>query len=104
LIVNELVTNAMKHGFVKGASDMKSAKGKKKVEAAKGNICIAMRKEEKGKFELSVADTGKGLPKQFDIRKTESFGMQLVTDLVTQLGGTIELKRHDAGSEFVIRF
>jgi PAS domain S-box-containing protein len=89
LIVNELVTNALKHGFKKGA---------------KGNITIGMKKVAKGKFELSVADTGKGLPVEFDIRKTESFGLQLVTDLVTQIEGTIELKRKDVGSEFVIRF
>jgi two-component sensor histidine kinase len=89
LIVNELVTNAMKHGFEK---------------ESKGNILIGMKKGEKGKFELSVADTGKGLPLGFDIRKTESFGMQLATDLVTQLEGSIELKQKDAGSEFVIRF
>ncbi len=89
LIVNELVTNAMKHGFKK---------------RAKGNILIGMKKGAKGKFELSVADTGEGLPVEFDIHKTESFGMQLVTDLVKQLEGSIELNRKDAGSEFVIRF
>lgn len=50
-----------------------------------------------------VADSGKGLPVGFDIRKTESFGMQLVTDLVTQLEGSIELRLKDVGSEFVIR-
>jgi PAS domain S-box-containing protein len=101
LIVNELVTNAMKHGFEKGAKDKKD---KKSAKGVKGNICITMRKEEKGKFELSVADTGKGLPVEFDINKTESFGMQLVTDLVTQLEGRIELKRNDVGSEFIITF
>jgi PAS domain S-box-containing protein len=89
LIVNELVTNAMKHGFKK---------------RAKGNILIGMKKGAKGKFELTVADTGEGLPVEFDIHKTESFGMQLVTDLVKQLEGSIELKRKDAGSEFVITF
>jgi len=60
--------------------------------------------EEAPKFELMVADTGKGLPVGFDIRKTESFRMQLVTDLVTQLEGSIELRRKDGGSEIVIRF
>jgi len=89
LIVNELVTNAMKHGFDKGA---------------KGQVRIAAKKAAKGKFELVVADTGKGLPKGFDITKTESFGMQLVTDLVAQIEGHIEFKRKDVGSEFIIRF
>jgi PAS domain S-box-containing protein len=89
LIVNELVTNAVKHGFKKGSE---------------GNICVAMREGTRGKFELVVADTGKGLPKGFDIRKTESFGMQLVTDLVAQLEGSIEMERKEIGSEFVIRF
>ena len=89
LIVNELVTNSLKHGLKK---------------RAKGNILISMKKAAKGKFELSVADTGKGLPEGFDLSETESFGMQLVTDLVTQLEGSIELKPKDIGSEFVIRF
>jgi two-component sensor histidine kinase len=53
---------------------------------------------------LSVADTGKGLPEGFDLSETESFGMQLVTDLVKQLEGSIELRRKDIGSEFVVKF
>jgi two-component sensor histidine kinase len=98
LIVNELVTNAMKHGFEKGAEGhirITARRAVKKEEAKKG----AMRK-----FELVVDDTGKGLPEDFDITKTESFGMQLVSDLVQQLDGAIEFKRKDIGSAFVIRF
>jgi PAS domain S-box-containing protein len=94
LIVNELVTNALKHGFDKGT---------------KGHVRIAAKREgaqkgAKGKFKLVVTDTGKGLPESFDLTKTESFGMQLVTDLVNQLDGNIDFKRKDVGSEFVIRF
>jgi len=92
LIVNELVTNAMKHGFKRKKS---------------GEVSVRMKEEragKKSKFELAVSDTGEGVPEGFDFKQTESFGMQLVTDLVTQLEGNIEFNRKDQGTEFVIKF
>ena len=115
LIVNELVTNAMKHGFDKGAEGAicvaMRKKGVKKGARARNGAKGGLKKVETEdikpaikQFELVVSDTGKGLPEDFDITKTESFGMQLVGDLVMQLEGKIEFKRKTVGSEFVIRF
>jgi PAS domain S-box-containing protein len=88
LIINELVSNALKYAFPAGK---------------KGDLLIRMNKDESGKYHLLVKDTGIGLPPNFDIRTTETLGFQIVNDLVKQLDGTIELKR-DEGTEFRIVF
>ncbi len=87
LIINELLTNALKHAFPDGH---------------KGEVRVRMRPED-GRVVLAVADNGIGFPENIDFRSTESLGFQLVTALVDQLGGTIELTR-DKGTTFVISF
>ena len=87
LVLNELVSNAMKYAFPDGKS---------------GEITIAMFSEER-RVTLTVSDNGIGFPEQIDFRNTESLGMQLVTELVEQLDGTIELLRGE-GTEFRIVF
>jgi two-component sensor histidine kinase len=52
---------------------------------------------------LRVADDGVGLPADLDVRNTESLGLQIVSMLVEQLGGRLELDRK-AGTEFRIIF
>jgi two-component sensor histidine kinase len=89
LIINELVTNSLKHAFCNTAAD--------------GEISVSFVKREPNILALSVADTGEGLPENFDIRNTESLGLRLVTTLVDQLSGNIEAKRNK-GTEFVITF
>jgi two-component sensor histidine kinase len=88
LIINELVSNALKYAFPKGK---------------KGDVIIRMTEDTSGKYQLSVKDTGIGLPADFNIHKTETLGFQIITDLVRQLNGTIELKR-EKGTEFRIVF
>jgi two-component sensor histidine kinase len=88
LIISELVSNSLKHGFPGGKD---------------GEIEIRMNMDVDEKYTLAVRDTGIGFPKGLDFRKTESLGMQIISSLVGQLGGTIELKR-DKGTEFIIRF
>lgn len=87
LIINELLSNALKHAFPKGR---------------KGEVCITLRLEDET-VTLTVADNGIGFPDSIDFRNTESLGLQLVTALVVQLGGTIELAREN-GSTFRISF
>ena len=87
LIINELVSNALKHAF--------------KGEEA-GMITIGLYTENTHAT-LVVSDTGAGFPDEVDFMKTESMGMQLVVTLVEQLEGTIELKRNK-GTEFTISF
>ena len=75
LIVNELVTNSLKHAFVDGRA---------------GEIRIELGQEE-GRVRLSVSDTGVGLPEDLDRRRGESLGLQLVSDLARQLGGAFTI-------------
>jgi len=88
LIINELVSNSLKHAFPDGR---------------RGEIAVKMDKNKRGKYLLLVKDTGIGFPEGVDFHQTETLGMQLVTDLVRQLDGNIKLKR-DEGTEFRIVF
>jgi len=90
IIINELVSNALKHAF----SDRES-----------GEICVCLKKEENGNcFSLTVRDNGRGFPEDIDFRETESLGLQLVINLVDQIEGSIELNTTGEGTEFRIRF
>jgi len=88
LIINELVSNALKYAFPKGR---------------KGEIYIGLRLAKDNKFTLTVKDNGVGLPKGLDFRKTESLGMQLVIMLTEQLDGSIEVDTKK-GTTFKITF
>jgi two-component sensor histidine kinase len=74
LVVNELVSNALKHAFPE--------------PDAKGRIHVVMRVDS-DLVELSVADDGCGLPEGFDWGRTDSLGLQIVHSLARQLHGTI---------------
>jgi PAS domain S-box-containing protein len=87
LIVNELVSNALKYAF----------KGKKK-----GKLKVALH-ENKGKVTIRIADDGVGLPDTFQHEKTDSLGIQLVYTLIEQLDGTIDVNS-TGGTEFLITF
>ncbi len=68
-----------------------------------GEIRIDFNKNQDGKFELTVADNGVGLPDSFDVRQTKSLGLELVTALTSQLGGTIDASDR-GGATFTILF
>lgn len=88
LMVNELVSNAIKHAFPKGR---------------KGKITVALG-EKDGQFELDVRDDGIGFPDGFEIEDSDTLGMQMIQMLAEeQLQGSLE-RRADGGSHFVIRF
>ena len=88
LIINELVSNSLKHAFPKGK---------------KGEIKVAMHPLNKKEIELIVSDNGIGLPKKLDFRNTKSLGLHIVSLLAeNQLHGEIVLNR-DSGTEFQIK-
>ena len=60
LIINELVSNALEYAF---------------PESKVGEILIGFRKIANNKYSLIVSDNGVGLPKELDIRNTESLGL-----------------------------
>jgi len=93
LIINELLTNAMKYAFPAQLGRPKRA----------AKILVQMQAGEDNQLTLSVKDNGVGFPKEINFRRPKSLGLTLVTTLVKQLKGTIEL-RNEAGTEFEIRF
>lgn len=88
LIITELVSNSIKHAFPKDR---------------KGELLIKLNSNNNEKFILTVSDNGIGLPKDIDIQNTNTLGLQLVTSLVRQLKGTIEVDR-SKGTEVKIAF
>lgn len=89
LIVNELITNAYKHGFPKGEP---------------GTLTVRLRRSD-GRLKVQVADTGCGIPPGLDLRRTDSLGMQLVFTLAEQLRGTVEFTSEpDLGTCFEVSF
>lgn len=88
LIIDELITNSLKYAFQSRNS---------------GLITVRFRKQDDQAYELVVRDNGVGIPETVDFLNTESLGMQLVTSLTAQLGGTIALRRV-GGTEFTITF
>jgi len=96
IIVNELVSNSLKHAFPAGKA------GEIRIRLF-GPENYEIEGEKDLQFTLSVADDGKGFPEKIDFKNTDSLGLQLVKILVEQIEGCIELKR-DPGTEFKIEF
>ncbi|MEW6493814.1 MAG: PAS domain-containing protein [Cyanobacteriota bacterium] len=88
LIINELVSNSLKHAFPQHQG---------------GEICISFHASDKGQFILRVSDNGVGMGSDFDFHNTRSLGLQLVFRLTKQLEGSIELN-HRQKAEFKIVF
>ncbi|MCW2238467.1 sensor histidine kinase [Azospirillum canadense] len=88
LIANELITNAIKH---RGAEP--------------ANILVELRKTgapPEMAAELIVSDQGPGLPDGFDMRKTRSLGMRLITSLTGQIDATVSRLPVERGTSFRI--
>ncbi|MDO8872716.1 MAG: histidine kinase dimerization/phosphoacceptor domain -containing protein [Methanoregula sp.] len=86
LLINELLSNSLKHAFPAGR---------------KGTIAVTGEKDD-GTVRIIVQDDGAGIPESLDWKNTSSLGLQLVNSLTDQLEGTIELDR-TAGTKFTIR-
>jgi two-component sensor histidine kinase len=87
LIVNELLTNAFKHGF---------------PQAESGNIHVSLTREDRG-YVLEVADDGVGVPEDLDPENADSLGLKLVSVLSKQLRGKAQVKR-SAGTRVSVVF
>ena len=87
LIVNEVVTNSLKHAFPDGRA---------------GVIHVDFHKTD-DHYEFKVKDNGIGFPEDLDFENTDSLGLQMVTSLTRQIEGNIELDRNN-GTEFKITF
>jgi two-component sensor histidine kinase len=87
LILNELLTNALKYAF---------------PDDRPGDIHIGLQAAA-GQVTLSVRDTGIGFPADLDFRRADSLGLQLVAMLTEQLRGTITLAS-EGGTAFTVTF
>jgi len=110
IIVNELVSNSLKHAFPHGKQ-----KEIRIILQKKENFTADRANSEPGTefgdnceedtfiYALTVADNGKGIPEEIDLQNAETLGLQLVNILVEQIDGCIKLKRSQ-GTEFTIWF
>lgn len=88
LIINELLTNALKHSFV-------DSQGEPQIRLSmklQGDIIA-----------LTVSDNGRGLPEGFDLGGSQKLGLKLVEALVSQIDGTLRINR-DHGASFQVTF
>jgi PAS domain S-box-containing protein len=88
LIVNELVSNSLKHAF---------------PEEKAGEVAVEFKQCGDHKYILTIRDNGVGFPETLDFDRTETFGLQVVKTLVNQIDGTIQLAR-TGGTKFTIEF
>ena len=88
LIINELVSNALKYAFPGGTE---------------GTISLSLRRAGEEKYELMSGDNGIGLPEGFEVANSKTLGLQLVQSLVRELRGIMHIdNRH--GTRFTITF
>jgi PAS domain S-box-containing protein len=78
LILNELISNSLKHAFPEGRT---------------GKIWVTLQTTGSGQIRMTVGDNGIGFPAAFDFRSTSTLGLQLVHTLVNQLKGCMEIER-----------
>jgi PAS domain S-box-containing protein len=88
LILNELLSNALKHAFPDGRT---------------GTVRLSLHREPGGGLSLSIGDDGVGLPLGIEPGRTNTLGLQIVGLLTRQLNGTLAIDRI-AGTAFSIRF
>ena len=88
LIINELVSNAIKYAFPGDRS---------------GGISVRGHTDDEGWVFLTVADNGAGLPAGFDFATAETLGLQIVSMLTRQLRGSLDLGT-GPGASFTLRF
>jgi predicted ATPase/two-component sensor histidine kinase/GAF domain-containing protein len=88
LIINELVSNALKHAFPDGQA---------------GHVRVELKLLDGRRCALAVMDDGVGLPPDLDVGRADSLGLQLVRDLTRQLHGAISVRR-GRGTIFAVTF
>jgi PAS domain S-box-containing protein len=99
LIINELISNALKHAFPSDfpTATLPKSEGKIQVKFFQSSESIGH------KSTLIIKDNGIGLPNDFNINKAKTLGLNLVYGLVNQINATIEINSQQ-GTEFKISF
>jgi PAS domain S-box-containing protein len=89
LILNELLTNALKHAFPNGQT---------------GEVRVGLKRRADGSCLLNVADTGVGLPDDFSIDTAPSLGLRLIRSLARQIDGDFDFARSGEGTDARLTF
>ncbi|MFW5688820.1 MAG: ATP-binding protein, partial [Spirochaetota bacterium] len=88
LVLNEIATNAIKHGFATGLSP---------------SFRVSMeRSEAPPEYLMTVSQSGRPLPDDVELSSSRSSGLGLIHELVTQLKGSVDVQRHPSPT-FTIR-
>jgi len=87
LLLNEVITNSLKHAFPHGKN---------------GTITIELRKKD-SIFIMSISDDGVGLPHDLELENSTTLGMKLIMSLVDQLDADLTMER-SRGTKFIIKF
>ncbi len=88
LILNELITNALKHAF---------------PPPMLGTVSVRLHMNGDGQVAFSVSDDGVGMPEKFELGSSSSLGLSLVHTLVEQLEGELDIS-HQGGTTFRVTF
>ncbi len=88
LILNELLTNAIKYAYPE----------------RRGTIKVTLASEKEGRVSLTVADAGVGLPEGFSERRQASLGYRIIDGLARQIGGEVRIAERKPGTSVTVRF
>ena len=89
IVINEIATNALKYGF---------------TDDEEARFAVEMRKDSDSKdYILTLSNTGVAFPDEIGLENADTMGLQLVSSLVKQLSGTVELQKKPS-PVFTIRF
>jgi len=88
LILNELISNSLKHAFPDGS---------------RGDIKIDFSRDENKKYHLTISDNGIGMPGDYNSNNSDSLGLVLVKGLVDQLKGSFNYEKN-GGTKYIISF
>lgn len=89
LIINEVLTNIMKHAFL-GRSE--------------GVISVRLTETTDNKIRIKISDNGVGLPEDFIMEESESLGMTLIDVISNQLKATYNFSSSSKGTVFTLEF
>ena len=112
LILNELISNSLKHAFPRYSPDSQNLTFANHVVESFSSTNVQFSPQIEGEInillsqnddmlELVVSDNGIGFPEGVNFMNTESLGLQLVNTLVSQLNGEIKLENDD-GTKFIL--
>jgi two-component sensor histidine kinase len=89
LILHELISNALKHGF---------------PDSRVGEIKVTLHSKLDGRCTLCVEDSGAGIADDLEAYTDKSLGLRLVRSLTQQIHGTFEIIKNNPGSSAFLHF